>query len=192
MFLDWQSVHVGNKQGWVCLLCDDSRIRELKHVGRHENTAMHQTLLEEESTMCEQHVSDHGEVEPGTTPEKLPMFLALVDSGTRNLLESMAGGHASDVMDYVNHPSPPFHATPFEGWGLFEAHEDTELAESLEKQGVARLTKSLLDRFDEMSVGSVDDEDERSDVNEDELLEPTVAGKSLSSVHLSVPALTCL
>jgi hypothetical protein len=117
--------------------------------------------------------------ETGAQDSDLPAFLALVDSGTRNLLESMAAGNISadlDAPDHLNYSPPPHHLSPFEGWGLFEAHKDTKLTESLEKQGIALIAKSLLDRFDELSVGSADDEDERSVVNEDEVQEPTVAG----------------
>jgi hypothetical protein len=78
----------------------------------------------------------------------------------------------------MDHHSPP-PILPIEGWGLFEVHEDTELQESLERQGVALVAQSLLDQFDELSIGSADNEEERSDINEDNVPEPTVAGKSL-------------
>jgi hypothetical protein len=120
--------------------------------------------------MCEANSADCGETQhkTGAQDSDLPAFLALVDSGTCNLLESMATGNISadlDAPDHLNYSPPPRHLSPFEGWGLFEAHEDTKLMESLEKQGIALIAKSLLDRFDELSV-----------VNEDEVQELTVAG----------------
>jgi hypothetical protein len=60
---------------------------------------------------------------------------------------------------------------------VFEANKDTDLALSLEQQGIALIAQSLLDRFDEISVGSADNEDERSAVDEDNVPEPIVPGK---------------
>jgi hypothetical protein len=72
---------------------------------------------------------------------------------------------------------PPTNPLPFEDWGLFEAHEDTELSVSLEQQGIALIAQSLRNRFDELSIGSADEGDERSDVDEDEVIDATIAGE---------------
>jgi hypothetical protein len=181
LVLVWKSVHVGNKQSWICQLCDDGRLRDFKHIERHENTALHLTLLEE-AAMRELH--GIGEIEDDTAPRELPTFLALVDSGTRNLLESISGGNVSgenDGLDNPNYSPPPVQPLPFEGWGVLEAHGDAKLTESLEKQGIALIAKSILARFDELSIGSADNDDEQSVVNEDEVQEPTVAGIQIIS-----------
>lgn len=134
---------------------------------------------------------DEGEresVNEQQTSSTLPPFLALVDDATRNLLASVAGpsfragSSGARGPEYAPEPAP----APVEGWSMFEANEDTELAVSLEQQGVALIARSLLERFDELSVGSAEDADadERSQVDEVEVLEPTVAGKSLSSFML--------
>ena len=115
---------------------------------RHEKSAFHQTLVEEAA-----HRAREGE-EAASDAE-------------------MASSDASH-RDHTPEPAP----MPVEGWGLFEASEETDLALSLEQQGIALIAKSLLDRFDEISIGSADDEDERSEVDEDEMPEPTVIGKS--------------
>lgn len=58
-------------------------------------------------------------------------------------------------------------------------HGDTELALSAEMQGVALIAKSLLDHFDEMSIGSDEVAEERSDDEAgNEILEPIVTGKN--------------
>ena len=113
----------------------------------------------------------------------LPPILGMVDSGTRNLLKSIAGPSRAATENYPEHtPGPePLDPLPLGGWGLFEANERTDLAMSSEQQGVALIAKSLLDRFDELSVGSADEGAERSEVDEDEVPEPTLAGKQACS-----------
>ena len=112
----------------------------------------------------------------------MPPFLGIIDSGTRNLLTSLAGvaepswAGASNNVNHAAHASEP-EPFPIEGWGLFEANEETDLAMSAEQQGIALIARSLLDRFDELSVGSADDDAERSVVDEDEVPEPALAGK---------------
>lgn len=111
------------------------------------------------------------------TSSSLPPYFELVDSGTRNLLQSLVSGVPSTAADdttYTDQPSPPRGASPIEGWGLFEAYGDTDLPPSLEQQGIALIAKSLLDRFDELSA---DENAERSEVDEDEMLEPVISGK---------------
>ena len=112
-------------------------------------------------------------------------ILGMVDSGTRNLLKSIAGpsrAAAESGGNYPEHtPSPePLDPLPLGGWGLFEANEITDLAMSSEQQGVALIAQSLLDRFDELSVGSADEGAEWSEIDEDEVPEPTLAGKQAS------------
>ena len=95
----------------------------------------------------------------------LPTFLSLVDSSTQSLLQSLSMGINVDNQSdpASNHVAPLPHSSPIpgiSGWGLFEAHGDTELDLSAEEQGIALIAKSLLDRFDELSMGSEDNEAE--------------------------------
>jgi hypothetical protein len=101
----------------------------------------------------------------------LPSVLALVDSATRNLLTSLAQPYTrvADSSSNRTERTPEPEPFPIEGWGAFEANENTDLALSLEQQGVALIARSLLDRFDEFSVGSLDGDDERSKVDEDKV-----------------------
>jgi len=101
----------------------------------------------------------------------LPSVLALVDSATRNLLTSLAQPYTrvADSSSNCTERTPEPEPFPIEGWGAFEANENTDLALSLEQQGVALIARSLLDWFDEFSVGSLDGDDERSKVDEDKV-----------------------
>ena len=96
---------------------------------------------------------------------------------------SLAGPHLHMANSSTNLPEHSLEPAPIpiEGWGLFEANEDTDLALSSEQQGIALIAKSLLDRFDEMSVGSADNNDERSEVDEADVPEPIVSGKCFCS-----------
>jgi hypothetical protein len=109
-------------------------------------------------------------------------YLAFVDSGTRNLLQSISAGAVTENRDDpVSNPTPasPEHSPIPGGWNLFEVHGDTELALSAEMQGVALIAKSLLDHFDEMSIGSDEVAEERSDDEAgNEIPEPIVTGKN--------------
>jgi hypothetical protein len=116
----------------------------------------------------------------------LPLILGIVDSGTCNLVKSIAGLSyvaAESDGNYPEHaPGPELpDLLPLGDWGMFKASGRTELAMLLEQQGIALLGQSLLDRFDELSVGSVDDGAERSEIDEDEVPEPTLAGKKAYS-----------
>ncbi|KIM87978.1 hypothetical protein PILCRDRAFT_3689 [Piloderma croceum F 1598] len=102
----------------------------------------------------------------------------MVDSGTRNLLKSIAGlsrAAAESGGNYPEHtPGPkPLDPLPLGGWGLFEANERTDLAMSSEQQGVALIAQSLLDQFDKLSVGSADEGAEQSEIDKDEVPEPS-------------------
>jgi hypothetical protein len=109
-------------------------------------------------------------------------YLAFVDSGTRSLLQSISAGAVTENRDDpISNPTPasPEHSPIPGGWNLFEVHGDTDLALSAEKQGVALIAKSLLDHFDEMSIGSDEAAEERSDDEAgNEILEPIVTGKN--------------
>jgi len=148
---------------------------------RHKSLAFHQTLLEEVARREQEPESEEPEEQSPGPSAHLPSYLGLVDNATRNLLKSMATG-ATNISegDISNseHASPQPDSIPTEGWGLFEASEDTELAMSVEQRGIALIAKSLLDRFEELSdVESIDEADERSDVDDDEVREPEVASK---------------
>jgi hypothetical protein len=108
-----------------------------------------------------------------------PPYLAFVDSGTRSLLQSLSTGVATENQDYPvsnSTPASPEHS-PIPGWNLFEVHGDTDLALSAEREGIALIAKSLLDRFDEISIGSEEVAEERSDDEAgDEIPEPIITG----------------
>lgn len=110
----------------------------------------------------------------------------MVDDATRNLLQSIAGPSTHVANSGANPPEHTDELAPFpiEGWGVFEANDDTDLALSVEQQGIALIAQLLLDRFDEISVESADNEDERLEVDEDDVPEPIVPGKSRSSMQI--------
>jgi hypothetical protein len=162
-------------------LCDDSQKHTYANTERHEKSAFHRTLVQEadhrEADGYEEAGEEGSSIEP-LSATTLPPILAMIDDATHNLLASLATPSSRGVSHPADSPEPePF---PIEGWGLFEANEDTELSVSLEQQSVALIARSLRERFDELSVGSADDvdADERSQVDEDEIAEPTVTGKS--------------
>jgi hypothetical protein len=156
---DWKSLD----DGWTCILCTDGCKHTTANTSQHEKSAFHQTLVEE-AARCEHKVQTaqaaSNEEHPSTA---LPSLLSLVDSATHNLLVSVAEPHTRVAVHGPNDPeysAPEPELSPVEGWGLFEANGDTDLALSLEQQGIALIAQSLLDRFDELSVGSLDDGDE--------------------------------
>lgn len=57
-----------------------------------------------------------------------------------------------------------------------EASGDNLLQPSERDKHLAGLAQVLLDRFDSVSINSNIDDEERSQVDEDEILEPVVAG----------------
>lgn len=163
-------------------MCDDGRNRTHPNAVRHEHTAFHQTLVDEDLNRL-RHESE-ASIPPGEQPEAsgsvdMPMNLRLIDDATRNLLQSFYGTstHEDASTAETEHNSALQHPDllPIEGWGIFEANEDTDLAMSLEQQGAALIARSLMDRLDELSDdGSVDRDAERSQVDEDEVPEPMV------------------
>ena len=159
-------------------MCHDGRKVPYHKTRRHETSATHMDLVEIRER--EQRLDAE---EPASLPAGAqPPYLAFVDSGTRSLLQSIsAGAIAENRDDPISNPTPasPEHSLFPGGWNLFEVHGDTDLALSAEKQGVALIAKSLLDRFDEMSIGSDEAAEERSDDEADnEIPEPIVAGKN--------------
>jgi hypothetical protein len=96
------------------------------------------------------------------------------------LLQSLAVGAITDSQSEPatgQTPASPDNA-PIPGWGLLEVYGNTELDLSAEEQGIALISKSLLDHFDTLSVGSKDDNAERSDAEPNvEIPELTLAGK---------------
>ena len=172
---DWQPLD----DGWTCILCTDGHKHTIAHTLRHEKSAFHQTLVEEAARREHEDLTTQVASNEEHHSTALPSALALVDSATRNLLVSLARPYTQAADSNSNHPeytTPETEPTPIEGWGLFEANDNTDLALSLEQQGIALIAQSLLDRFDEISVGSVDNGDERSQVDEDEVPEPIVQG----------------
>jgi hypothetical protein len=157
-------------------LCADGCKHLYGNTARHENSAYHKTLVEEAAKWKLEESEGLDANQPGSMV--LPPFLGIIDSGTRNLLKSLTGSSPSCADDSdTNHPERAPDSFPVEGWGLFEANEETNLALSLEQQGIALIAQSLLDRFDELSVRSADDGAERSEDDEDEVPEPTFSIK---------------
>lgn len=163
------------------MLCMDARLHEISKIQRHEQSIMHQTLLEHRS--CE---ADDTR-DPGAEPmalAALPPLLQMADNATRNLLQSMAGSIADNDTSSNSaaarrwgpvasrSPSPPF-VDPVYGWGQYSMNENTELTRSAEEEGIALIAKSLLDHFDELSGD--ESEQERSEVDEEEAPEPIIA-----------------
>lgn len=175
----WQKVP--RKKLWTCKLCLDGRQHTQRHLERHEQTALHQTLVTE--TASETQDARQSDTEPGPSTA-LPPLLAIADNATRNLLRSMAGS-ATDSYDLNATDAVPLSPTfldPIYGWGQFTVNENTKLAQSAEEEGIALIAKSLLDRFEELSG----DESERewSEVDEEEIDEPIVTGTSSSLLPL--------
>jgi hypothetical protein len=172
---DWLPLN----DGWTCILCTDGRKHTAANTSRHEKSAFHQTLVEEAARREHEDQTAQAASNEERPSTALPTVLALVDSATRNLLVSLAQPYARVADSGSNHPeysTPEPEPSPIEGWGLFEANDDTDLALSSEQHGIALIAQSLLDRFDEISVGSVDNGDERSEVDEDEVPEPILQG----------------
>jgi hypothetical protein len=152
---------------------------------RHETSATHLDLVEIRER--EQRLDAE---EPASLPGAQPPYLAFVDSGTRSLLQSLSAGAVTENQDSPvsgSTPASPEHFPLRTGWNLFEVHGDTDLALSAEQQGIALIAKSLLDRFDEISIGSDEAAEERSDGEADtEIPEPIVTGKNwVSQSYLS-------
>jgi hypothetical protein len=182
---DWKPLD----DGWICILCTDGRKHTTANTPQHKKSAFHQTLIEE-ATRREHAVQTAQAASNEERPSMaLPSLLALVDSATCNLLVSVAEPYtrvADRGSNDPEHSAPEPELSPVEGWGLFEANDNTYLAQALEQQGIALIARSLLDRFDEISVGSLDDGDERSEVDEDEVPEPIVPGMRIPISALNV------
>lgn len=152
----------------------DAQQHDLSKIECHEKSAIHQTLFEHRSHGAE--AEQPSEEDPATL-SALPPLLTMADHATRNLLQSLAGisgdrGESGPLDTATHSPSPPF-LDPVYGWGQYTVNEDTKLVQSAEQEGIALITKSLLDHFDELS-GS-ESEQERSDVDKQEVQEPVVA-----------------
>ena len=175
--IDWEAIDDNGKPAWRCIVCRDGRKVPYDKTRQHEASATHMDLVEIRER--EQRL-DAEEPTEAQIPGALPPYLALVDSGTRSLLQSLSAGAVTvNRDDPVSDSSPasPEHS-PIPGWGLFEVHGDTDLALSAEEHGIALIAKSLLDRFEEMSVGSDEAAEERSDDEAgNEIPEPIITGK---------------
>lgn len=125
---------------------------------------MHSALAEKQ---CE--VEAAASAQTSSAYPELTFAMNLVDNATKNLLQSMAG-----VLQVA--PSPPASPeenildNPIADWGVFAATENTYLNRSQEEEGVALLAKSVLDRFEDLSLDGSGDE--RSDMGDTPLYEP--------------------
>jgi hypothetical protein len=161
-------------------LCADSQKHPSRKIARHENSAFHQTLIDESARHECKITKRIKTVQP--TSSALPPFLGIIDDGTRNLLKSLAASSSGMWADGSTDdhrsqtPDPIGSLLPIEGWGLFEAHGETDLATSLEQQGITLIAQSLLDWFDKMSIDSEDNNEEQSEVDEAETPEPILPG----------------
>lgn len=150
---------------------------------RHEKSGIHLTMLEQEVKKNAELRQSAPLSQPGNNASsELPAYLALLDSGTRTLLQSLtridppANSEAGPIGSHIN-PPPRSDLAPLPGWGLFEVYGDTELVPSEEQQSVAAIAQAVLDHFDRLSVGSDEEDVERSDVDEEEIREPIVVGE---------------
>ncbi|KAF7971706.1 hypothetical protein HWV62_20057 [Athelia sp. TMB] len=101
----------------------------------------------------------------------------MADSATRNLLQSMVGKRpqvpeAGDSSSNCSHS--PIDNYPIDGWGVFEATQNTRLNQSAEQEGVALIAQSLLDRLDDLSGN--ESNNERSDSEGEDIPEVVVPG----------------
>jgi len=165
--------------GWTCILCADSHKHTYANTSRHEKTVLHQTLIEEAARREREDEDEEATHNKENTTTELPTALEMVDRATRNLLASLTESSSRTADRSASHDedAPEPAPVPIEGWGAYQANEDTDLALSLEQQGIALVAQSVLDRLDEISVGSADGDDERSAVDEDDVPEPIVPGE---------------
>lgn len=78
-------------------------------------------------------------------------------------------------------------------WNAFDANERTDLAPSHEQQSVFLIAQALLERLDDQSFGSEDENDERSDDGQDfEPGESTVVSLMFPSLAYREPFLILL
>lgn len=172
----------GKPKAWTCIICTDSRLHYLGKLGRHEKSGLHLTMVEQEVKKNVELRRSAPLSQSGNASSELPAYLALLDSGTRTLLQSLtrtgppADGETGPTGSDLN-PPPHSDLAPLAGWGLFEVYGDTELAPSEEQQSVAAIAQAVLDHFDRLSVGSDEEDVERSDVDEEEIREPIVTGE---------------
>ncbi|KAF7975989.1 hypothetical protein HWV62_8148 [Athelia sp. TMB] len=169
----------GQPQTWTCKICADSRPHQRGKLSRHEKSGMHLTMVELEAKRATESQQSAPLSHTDSVPSSgLPAYLSLVDSGTRALLHSLARTQPlsdAETNSTGSHLGPSHtNLAPISGWGLFEAYGDTELAPSEEQQSIAAIAQAVLEHFDNLSVGSEDENVERSDDDEEEFREPIV------------------
>jgi hypothetical protein len=183
-YADWEAINDNGKTvAWRCIVCRDGRMVPYEKTRRHETSGAHIDLVELMERQERLDTEELAETQSGGRSDArgpLPPNITLIDSGMRTLLQSLGAGALTgsrdgSIPDSVTSADP----SPTAGWGLFEAYGDTNLALSAEDQGIALIAKSLLHYFDEVSVGSEDDGDERSDDDTNEIPEPIVTGQQL-------------
>lgn len=157
-------------------MCKDSIFRPTARIRRHELTQVHQhslSLFEVEQLENDQ-----------TTNLDKITDNDMIEDGLRNLLHALAGNTNGQHRQTASRsPSPP--GTLID-WNLYNVNEDTNLAPSAEQQRVASIAQDLLDRLDNLSVSSADDEVERSD-DEHSADEPIVT----STFHFHLKNYSC-
>jgi hypothetical protein len=183
-YVDWEAINDNGKTvAWRCIVCRDGRMVPYEKTHRHETSGAHIDLVElmerQERLDTEELAETQSGGRSGGGP--LPSNISLIDSGMRTLLQSLgAGALTGSQNDSIPDSVPSSDPDPNPGWAMFEAYGDTNLALSAEDQGIALLAKGLLQHFDEVSIGSEDDGDERSDDDaNNEIPEPIVTGKQL-------------
>lgn len=162
---------------WICLLCNEQKEHYTYNVLRHETTALHKSMVEYQLA-----VSESSSTSPNLHHDSatgLPPYLDMADSATRNLLQSMAGKRpqvpeAGDSSSNRSHS--PIDNYPIDGWGVFEATQNTWLNQSAEQEGVALIAQSLLDRLDDLSGN--ESNNKRSDSEGEDIPEVVVPSAS--------------
>lgn len=165
VFTDWQAVLDESSGGrvvkWTCKLCGDGNTHLITNIERHERAVMHLAIA------AKQHDDELLSAATGAStsaPQDLTFAMNLVDSGTKHLLQSLAGVKPIAPAPPTS-PSETFLDNPIADWGVFAATENTYLNRSQEDEGTALLAQSLLDRFDDLSLdGSSDERDDEGGI----------------------------
>lgn len=155
----------------------DGRSRQLDHCPKHEKSDAHQSVLRYREETSRYQQSPHPPV---------PSETDLTEDALRNLLASFAGPFALPYPMADQQGLSPPHSAGID-WHLFEANEITDLAQSAEQRGVALITQGFLERLDELSMSSMADLEERSEIDQAESQEPVVAVDDVNDHLLEQP-----
>lgn len=173
---DWRAVldetDGGRLVKWTCKLCGDGNLHLVTNIERHERGIMHSAISAKQN---DEEMAVGAGAQTSSTPQELTFGMNLVDSGTKNLLQSLAGVKPTAPSPPTS-PSDDFLHNPITDWGVFAATENTYLNRSQEDEGIALLAQSLLDRLDDLSIDG--SSGERSDEDDTPVYGDTPPGQS--------------